>query len=373
MSGCGYAHPKIQVMVPKLPSWSAVSRYGYQIDENRWYSNFGPLVSELELRLCRHYATEPGSVLTAANATLAMSMALMELVTPGTQCLMPSWTFAATPHAAMLAGLVPVFEDVEPVSGTLTPHIAERFVARNPGVASVIVVSPFGQPLPISEWEDFRRDTGRVVIIDAAAGFDTAVASELVTAVSLHATKPLGCGEGGFILSKDLDLIARLLRRENFGFSGSRLAQVASMNAKMNEYSAAVALAALDEWTQTRAEFQNLSGLYCRSFCGRNWASLPNGWGKQWVGSVLSIRILVPFEIEPFEARLAHLGIDVRRWWGAGCHTQPAFRHLMHAPLPVTNRLGATTLGIPFHRYLSAGDINRVVGSLEKALADEPL
>jgi dTDP-4-amino-4,6-dideoxygalactose transaminase len=359
----------IQVMVPKLPGWDAISRYGRQIDANHWYSNFGPLVSRLELRLCEHFSAESGSVLTAANATLAISMGLMELVRPGTRCLMPSWTFAATPHAAMLAGLAPVFADVDPDSGALTPEIAEAFTARHGDVASVIVVSPFGQPLPIRDWETFQRRTGISVLVDAAASFDTAVVSELATVVSLHATKPLGCGEGGFILSSDRSFIERLLRRENFGFSGSRLAQVASMNAKMSEYHAAVALAALDEWPDTRAEYLSVSATYRRALAAHNWVALPTGWGEDWVGSTLPIRILAPFEPELFDATLSDLGIDVRRWWGSGCHTQPAFSEMMRDSLPVTDRLGAATVGVPFHRQLSVADIGRVVEGLDAALA----
>lgn len=359
----------IQVMVPKLPAWETVSRYGRQIDANHWYSNFGPLVSRLELALCEHFSAEPGSVLTAANATLAITMALMELAPSGSRCLMPSWTFAATPHAAMLAGLVPVFADVDSGSGALTPETAEDFTRRHGDITSVIVVSPFGQPLPIAEWEAFQRRTGIAVVVDAAASFDTTVASELATVVSLHATKPLGCGEGGFILSSNLSLIERMLRRANFGFSGSRLAQVASMNAKMSEYHAAVALAALEEWPETRAEYLSLSGAYRRAFAARNWVALPTGWGDEWVGSTLSVRILAPFQPDLFDATLAEVGVDVRRWWGSGCHTQPAFANAWRESLTVTDKLGATTIGLPFHRYLSAEDIRRVAEGLDAALA----
>jgi dTDP-4-amino-4,6-dideoxygalactose transaminase len=151
-------------MVPRLPSWESIGRYGRRIDVTRWYSNFGPLVSELEERLCRHFTLEPGSILTVANATLGIAMGLMELAAPGKQCLMPSWTFSATAHAALLAGLYPVFADVDRETELLTPEMAEGFLRRYPGIEAVIVVSPFGMPVSVEDWEQFQRSTGKSAI-----------------------------------------------------------------------------------------------------------------------------------------------------------------------------------------------------------------
>jgi hypothetical protein len=60
---------RIPVMAPRLSPWEEISRYGAQIDANRWYSNFGPLACEFERRLAEHFRT----VLTCANATLLAS------------------------------------------------------------------------------------------------------------------------------------------------------------------------------------------------------------------------------------------------------------------------------------------------------------
>jgi len=73
--------------------------------------------------------------------------------------------------------------------------------------------------------------------------------------VSLHATKALGIGEGGFVASTDHALIGAVARCCNFGFLGSRETRVPAFNAKMSEVHAAVGLAALDGWPRTRGEF----------------------------------------------------------------------------------------------------------------------
>src|ERR1039458_2512438 len=78
-------------------------------------------------------------------------------------------------------------------------------------VGAVIAVSPFGAPLEIAPWRDLQEQTGMPVVVDAAAGFDTAGDSPIPQVVSLHATKILGAGEGGFVATADPELRLRLV------------------------------------------------------------------------------------------------------------------------------------------------------------------
>ena len=109
-----------------------------------------------------------------------------------------------------------------PIDGQLTPCLAEQAIQRLPDIGAVIVVGPFGMGVDVDDWLCFRSRTGIPVILDAAAGFDTAALSPIPTIVSLHATKALGCGEGGFVMSSDKRLISRIMARSNFGFISRR-------------------------------------------------------------------------------------------------------------------------------------------------------
>jgi PAS domain S-box-containing protein len=80
--------------------------------------------------------------------------------------------------------------------------------------------------------------------------------------VSLHATKVLGIGEGGFVLCDDPALTRSIRARTNFGFDGTREANVPAFNAKMSEYHAAVGNAALDEWRNARADWMVVAAQY---------------------------------------------------------------------------------------------------------------
>src|SRR3990172_5815553 len=51
----------IPIMQPKLPIAQHLLPYLNRIDESRIYSNFGPLVIQLEERLAEHYGVSPGT------------------------------------------------------------------------------------------------------------------------------------------------------------------------------------------------------------------------------------------------------------------------------------------------------------------------
>ena len=100
-------------MRPKLPSADRLAPYLKAIDASPLYTNFGPLALSLEGRLAEHYGLNEGTVATVANATLGLAIALaVQQPPPGTLCAMPAWTFVASAHAAVMAGLVPYFVDV---------------------------------------------------------------------------------------------------------------------------------------------------------------------------------------------------------------------------------------------------------------------
>jgi dTDP-4-amino-4,6-dideoxygalactose transaminase len=261
---------RIPVARPRLPTLDEIAPYLRRIDDNRWYSNGGPLVQEFEARLASRSGPK-ASVATVVNATIGLALALQaQGARPGTLCMVPAWTFAATAHAILLAGLVPWMVDVDPMTWALEASSARALLRSAPGeLSAVMPVSPFGGPMKTEPWESFRDETGVVVVIDAAAAFDTVRASSVPTVVSLHATKVIGIGEGGFVLSSDAAFSEEVQKRANFGFWNSREATARAVNGKISEYAAAVGLAALDGWPHARADFARVGSLYRKSLAGK--------------------------------------------------------------------------------------------------------
>lgn len=359
----------MQVLRPQLPSAAELLPYLAEIDENRWYSNSGPLVMRLEEQLSRHIGFEGEGVITTANATLGLTVALMARKVPaGSVCLVPSWTFAATPHAVRAAGLVPWFIDVDRRTWALNPdHVTEMLKRMPRPPSSLIVVAPFGAPIDVQAWERFEERTGVLVIVDAAAAFDTTRPSRLPFVVSLHATKILGAGEGGFIASTETSYLKRVRSCCNFGFQGARNAMLSALNAKMSEYHAAVALASLACWRATRLRHVRIMEWYRQGVSRLDRVSLQPKYGHGWVSGTTSV-LLPAGDRERASQNLLEAGIETRLWWGTGCHTQPAFLDCPRSALPVTEELGARVIGLPHFPDLRKQDVDAVLDSLSATL-----
>src|SRR5262245_38332228 len=140
--------PIIPIMRPRLPAAASLARYLEAIDAAHIYSNFGPLTRSLEERFAARFGLAAANVTTVANATIGLILALTALgPKPGTLCVMPAWTFVASAHAAVMAGLVPYFIDVDPNTWALDPDRASAAIAQAPGpVGAIMPVVPFGCP-----------------------------------------------------------------------------------------------------------------------------------------------------------------------------------------------------------------------------------
>jgi dTDP-4-amino-4,6-dideoxygalactose transaminase len=355
----------IPVMRPRLPNAAALRPYLEEIDRNNWYSNFGPLERRLEERLAERYDLPAKNVVAVANCTAGLMLALVATARErGGYCIMPSYTFVASAHAVLAAGLIPLFIDVDPESWAATPDLVSSAVRGADGpVAAVMVVSPFGAPVDAAMWDAFTDGSGVPVVIDAAAGFDSAAAARSPVVVSLHATKVLGAGEGGFVMSRDAALVGEIAARSNFGFRTGRQAEAIGFNGKLNEYCAAVGLASLDAWPRTRPPLIELMRRYRDILEGIGGVRTSPGFGDGWVGGTCNVRFDRPVADEAV-AMLGDAGIDSRQWWTKGCHRETAFAGYPHDTLPVTDDLAERVLGLPFHDGLGEADFERVAKAL---------
>ena len=351
-----------------LPRAERLAPYLKSIDSARIYSNFGPMVRAFEARLADRCGLPDGTVTSVANATLGLALALdVHDPLPGALCVMPAWTFVASPHAATMAGLVPWFVDADPVTWALDPEAIEVLIEPMiPKIGAVMPVAPFGRPIDVRAWERFRARTGVPVVIDAAAGFDSIVPGSVPAVVSLHATKVLGVGEGGFIVSDDAALIRRIRTRSNFGFSGSREAVVSATNAKMSEFHAAIGLAALDEWVLARGEWMAAATAYRDAAADLEEIEFQAGFGQSWITSTCVVRIAGSGALG-VSAALARAGIETRRWWGDGAHAHQATHDFPRTALPATEALARSTIALPFFRDIEAGAIDRVLACVREA------
>ena len=360
--------PKIALLVPDMPGHDEISPWLRRIDTHRWYTNFGPLNTEFEEALRESFGEAGVAVTTVANATLALELALRALGLPaGARVLIPGLTFVATAGAVLNAGMRPVIADIDFASWLLTPEIARAALEHGP-IDAVMPVATFGAAQDVDGWDRFAQETGLPVVIDAAGAFGNQRAGRLATAVfSLHATKSLGIGEGGFIASRDPRLIARVRKLSNFGIE-NYIVEESGTNAKLSEYHAAVGLAALLRWPGVRERRIALARRYSarlRHIPATEQARLADG-----VYTIFPILLPTREAADRVVADLTARAIETRRWYCPPLHQHPAFAGLARAGALKNVELVAERLvGLPFHLALAETQIEAVAQRLEACLA----
>lgn len=368
----------IPVLVPSLPETDAIVPYLRRIDQSHTYSNYGPLSRAFTDRLCRFVSERAGGAAVAATITgsgtsaieLALRHRLMGRPPGGRLCLMPAYTFVATAHAAANVGLEPFFADVDPGTLSLTPAIAERALAKAEGaVAAVVVVSPFGAPIDVAAWEAFEAAHAIPVVFDAAAAtLNLRRVGAQPVCVSLHATKALGIGEGGAILTTDADLVAQTTAMTGFGFTASsRVSQLRGGNYRISEYAAAVGLAVFDGLDARIHRLREASLAYAEGF-ERIGVAMQPGFGTEWLTMTVNA-LFEPAAAEAVTAGFDAAGIQWRRWYGTGCQAHPAFAACRNDGLARTGGVAAGAIGLPFFPAITADQIGAVCASVERSLA----
>lgn len=367
----------IPVLRPQLPAANRLLPYLRRIDATRIYSNHGPLVRELEARLAGALALTAGGVASASTGTAALIGAILAAAGRASEArpfaLMPAYTFVATAFAAEECGYRVRLADVDAASWTLDPgQLARDATLAEVGV--VIPVAPFGRPVPLAPWRAFREKTGIPVVFDGAASFDRIAErpqqflGAIPVALSFHATKAFGTGEGGCVVSTDADLMPRVERALNFGFIRARDAEVSGINGKMSEYHAAVGLAELDGWPEKRLALQTVADRYRK-------AMVAIGLGARFLGApdvgltYVLFRCDDPGEAQHVRGWLERESVDTRLWYGKGLHTQTCYAALPHGALPVTDALAPCLLGLPLAPDLTGVQIERVTRVLADALS----
>ncbi len=382
-------------VIPDMPSADQLLPYLRQIDEKRWYSNFGPLVTQFEKRLTAHLSAldknaqaGPLALTTLMTCYHALQIGLQLFRMPANaQVLLPAVTFPACPLAVRHAGAEPVLADVDGATWHLTPEVARRAAEKMP-IHAIMPVAVYGVPVPVEEWDKFSDDTGIPVIIDAAAALEAQpIPKKGLVAHSLHATKPFSIGEGGVLVARRSDWIEEARCISNFG-TQLRIALQDGSNAKMSEYHGAVALAQLDRWDEVK---QKRRDGFARFRAVIEKAALGVGFQQGIERAIASVIML-----QSPATQATHI-VNALTARGIAAHRMylpPLYHHPYFANLKIVNNKGLalsgtssldqkvawmenceamqrSVFGLPFHAFMSGDDMDYVAQTLAEVM-DKP-
>ena len=239
----------IPVVKPYLPDEKHYQKYVSKIFNSGWLTNSGPLHQEFENRLKNFLGVE--SVILVSNCTLGLQLSYKALNLTGNVITTP-FSFVATASSLAWEGLQPNFCDIDSESLNINPLNIEK--AINEETSAILGVHVYGNPCDVNSIQEIASDNNIKVIYDAAHAFGVKINEKSVlnygdiSILSFHATKALHSIEGGAIIVNDKNLESKIRSMINFGISKEGEITEVGINAKMNEFQAAMGLCLLDDF-----------------------------------------------------------------------------------------------------------------------------
>lgn len=349
----------IRLINPKLPSLESVAPYFKLSEDAAWFSNYGPCYQELNKRI--QEITQAESTTIVANATLALELVLktarksLDSYSRKKYVVTPSYTFAATTTSITNAGFQPLYIDVDLEDWHASnSHLDQLLAEYGDQISCLLLCSTFGTTPSLEKLLGWKRgaDTiGVPLFIDCAAGFganwnsnsnEISVADAVI--YSMHATKTFAVGEGGIIAGKR-EVVDSCVNLSNFGFRADRSFSEFGNNSKISEIMCAMALAALDTFSDQLKNRKEIFSRYYTEFASIEQIRFQSGF-ENCAWQSLFIQFESALQLQNIKVALHANEIQFRNDWSMPTHLSVPST-LCETDLKNTVQLASSALTLP--------------------------
>ena len=343
-----------------------------EVLESQWMG-FGKKVSMFEEGFAARLGLENFAMVDSGSNALYMAVTLLDLP-PGSDVIVPAFTWVSCAQAVILAGHNPVFCDVELDTLNVNRETVEQAMTDN--TKAIMVVHFAGKPVDMNP----ILDIGLPVIEDAAHAVDSYYHGKPCGGIgdvgiySFDAVKNLTTGEGGGITARRAELIerARILRYCGIGKSGfEAAASSAGDKTRWWEYNiqepfikmlptniaAAIGLAQLDKIDSLQAFRKKVWDVYQAEFANVDWITRPPEAESHEQHSYFTYVVRVPDR-----DRLAKYLFDAEIYTTLRyhpLHLNPLYKSA--ARLPNSEVLNEDSLSLPLHPNLTMENVEYIV------------
>lgn len=345
----------------------------------REYLGMGQDVQLFEKNIGTFFGREAVCVNTG---TSALHLALQALgVGPGDEVLVQSLTFIASFQAISATGARPVPCEIDPETITLDVDDAKKRVSkRTKAVMPVHYASGVGD---LDEIYEFANENNLRVVEDAAHAFGSYYKGKKVgsfgdvACFSFDGIKNITSGEGGAVVSDDLELLrkvkdARLLGVEkdtDKRYSGQRSwdfdAKAQGWRYHMSNIMAAIGNEQLKKFPVFANKRVMLMSRYREKLADACSVELLKTGPDLIVPHIFVVR-LHDCDVPDIREKLAGAGIET------GVHYKPNHKLSLYSgdELPVTDKLASEILTLPLHPDLTLDDVDFVCNTLKASITD---
>ncbi len=349
---------------PTLPKLSSLRKKMEDVFATGMITN-AKYVAKLEQACARFLGVKRVVAVNTGTAALLLSLKAMELKG---EVILPSFTFTAGGHVLRWSGLKPVFVDIDPQTFTIDPHqIEKKITART---VAIMPTHAFGNPCAIKKISALARKYHLKVIYDAAHAFGATYRGKSIAAFgdvscfSLTPSKILVAGEGGLIATNNVALAEKMVLGRNNGDSFDRSEEFLGISARMNEFSAIIALGCLRALPANIKRRAQLVALYRKKL-----SKIPGISFQESVPGAHPIYRDMAIVIEP--DRYGHTRDELLRYLRASeveckvyfdppLHKKVVYREYRNMVLPNTDLLHSRILDLPLYSHMPVKEVLQV-------------
>ncbi len=358
----------LHVGSPNVGDRAKFHQYVDEIFDRGWLTNRGPLIQELEKRICDYLGVK--HCITTCNGTKALEIAARALEFKD-EVIIPSLTFVATAHALQWQEIKPVFCDVERQSYNIDPSEIERHIT--PKTTGIIGVNLYGRPCNIESLQELAEKHNLKLMFDSAHAFGCTNKGQMIgnfgdcEVFSFHATKLFNTFEGGAIVTNNDELASKIRLMLNFGFKGMDKVIYIGTNGKMNEISAAMGLTNLDSLDSIIANNKRNYECYrdrLEEITGLSVMKFSESEKCNWQYVVVEVDEKYSIGRDELMEKLHAENVLVRRYFWPACHKMEPYRSLQpiaNLMLPVTEALANRILVFPTGMAVGLNDIKKLL------------
>jgi perosamine synthetase len=333
----------------------------------------GPFTQRFEAGLAALTTRREAIACSSGTAGLHLGVRALE-IGDGDEVITTPFSFIASANCLLYERAIPRFVDIEEDSLGIDPDLVE--VAASNRTRAILPVHVFGRPCRIAAIEAVARRRGWKLIEDTCEGLGSSVGGRPlggfgdVAVFAFYPNKQITTGEGGMVVTDDPALAdtMRSLRNQGRDADGTWLRHVRlGFNYRLDEMSAAVGVAQLERIEELRRGRAHVAAAYERALGGRDWLRLPRaGAGETVDWFVYVVRLHPDIDRDTLIDQLAEVGVPSRPYFSP-LHLQPLYRGMFGfrpGDFPVTERVAASTLALPFSSKLTDEDVQYVAHAI---------
>jgi len=299
---------------------------------------------------------------------------------PGDEVLTTPFSFVATTNCLLFEGARPVFVDIDPDSYNLDPAVLEAAVT--PRTKAILPVEVFGNMAHFDEYDRIARARELILLEDCCEALGGALGGRpagsfgAAGVFAYYPNKQITTAEGGTIVTDDQQVADLCRSMRNQGRASTAWLEHARLgyNYRLSDIAAALGEAQMARLDDILAKRRRVAALYQEALADVEAVHLPpmaEPENASWF--VYVIRLADRFSQEDRDAVIANLkenGIGSAPYF-VPIHLQPYVMEALGTKpgdFPVTERIAARTLALPFFTGLAERQVSRVGDALIGAL-----